>query len=223
MIKILTGIDIPFLPSSGSPIICNDWYSDLPQDVKVRFLTLKPGEGCEEWWTINDVVLMDIDKKKTVDEFPQYIENLKSYIMKEISEFQPNIIHCQHLNFGFSRAIAELNDILIPKVGICHGTDVQLATKAEFFMNNMKFIAERMDLLLFPTPNMKRDYFMYHDLKKDSVVIPHGIPDKAFLGQDTQIIYEWSKRPMKILFAGRLTTFKGVDIIVLEAVQKLTT
>ena len=40
--KILTGIDIPFHPFGGSPIICNDWYSDLPDDVEVKFLALKP-------------------------------------------------------------------------------------------------------------------------------------------------------------------------------------
>lgn len=211
--KILTGIDIPFLPSSGSPIICNDWYSNLPEDVRVRFLALNPDHQSEQWWSINDVILMKIEKKKSAVEFPAYVGHLKKEIIKQIQFFQPDIIHCQHLNYGFSRAVAEL-DYPIPKIGICHGTDVQLATLSDFFLNNMKFIAEKMDLLLFPTQNMKNDYIKHHAIETESVVIPHGIPDEAYKNGKNEIIYDWSNKYMKVLYAGRLNPFKGVDIVV---------
>ena len=213
--KILTGIDIPFLPSSGSPIICNDWYSNLPPDIEVRFLTLPPKNSkSENWWSIEDVVFLDIEKKKSIEEFPQYVKTLKKEVEQQIKAFEPDIIHCQHLNFGLSMAIAELDNYSIPKIGICHGTDVQLATKSEFFLNNMKFIRSKMDLLLFPTPNMAKDYFKYDNCQKDHVVISHGIPDEAYSQNATPPEPDWTSRPFKILYAGRLTSFKGVDKVV---------
>ena len=214
--KILTGIDIPFLPSSGSPIICNDWYSNLPPDIEVRFLTLPPNNAkYDNWWSIEDVVFLDIEKKKSIEEFPQYVQTLKQEVEKQIKDFEPDIIHCQHLNFGLSMAIAELDDYPMPKIGICHGTDVQLATQSEFFLNNLKLIRSKMDLLLFPTQNMANDYFKYDPCQKDYVVVSHGIPDEAYSQNTTPPTLDWTERPFKILYAGRLTSFKGADIAVL--------
>lgn len=213
--KILTGIDIPFLPSSGSPIVCNDWYSNLPPDIEVRFLALPPkSEVFSEWWSIKDTILLDVEKKKSVKDFPEYVEVLKQEVQKQIQSFQPDAIHCQHLNFGLSMAMAKLENCHIPKIGICHGTDVQLATKSKFFLENMKFIRKKMDLLVFPTQNMADDYFKYDACQKDYVVVSHGIPDEAYSKFFSMSSPKWKTQPFKILYAGRLTSFKGADKIV---------
>jgi glycosyltransferase involved in cell wall biosynthesis len=212
--KILTGIDIPFVPFGGSPIICNDWYSNLPPDVEVKFLTLKPNlPEYNNWWSMKDVVLMNIEKKKSIEDFPEYIKKLKTEVSKYINDFKPDIIHCQHLNFGLSRAFAELSDeYKIPRIGICHGTDVQMAIKSKFFLDNMKYIRSKMNLLHFPAQKMADDYFKVDKCKKEYVVISHGISDDAYIKRNNKIKLE--NGPLKILYAGRLTSFKGSDIAV---------
>lgn len=208
--KILTGIDIPFIPFGGSPIICNDWYSNLPEDVEVRFLTLPPNDPKFDcWWTMKDVVFLDVEKKRSVEEYPEYLEKLKAALLQQIEEYKPDVIHCQHLNFGFSRAIADL-DIDIPKIGICHGTDVQIAGEYPFFLENLKKICEGMDMLVFPAQNMADDFFKLDPTEKKHIIIPHGIPDVAYVKRTKP----FSTQPLRVLHAGRLNTFKGGDIAV---------
>ncbi len=217
--KILTGIDIPFIPFGGSPIICNDWYSNLPKDVEVRFLTLPPtNPGYTHWWTMDDVVFLAVEKKRTIEEFSAYIEKLKKELKKHIELYKPDVIHCQHLNFGFSRAIADLK-LSIPTIGICHGTDVQIASKSDFFLKNMQVIRDSMDLLVFPAQKMADDYFRVDQCEKDYTVIPHGIPDKAFLKTRNKS-HDFSKNYLRVLYAGRLTSYKGADIVI-SAMQYL--
>lgn len=218
-IKILTGVDIPFVPFGGSPIICNDWYSDLPDDVEVRFLTMPPNDPkYGHWWTMKDVVFLNTEKKRSVEEFPSYIEQLKEEVAKQIESFKPDIIHCQHLNFGLSRAFVEV-DSSIPKIGICHGTDVQIATRSDFFLENMKYIRKGLNLLHFPAQKMADDYFKVDPCDTPHVIIPHGVSDSAFKKQKTRT-YQNSDGLLKILYAGRLTSYKGADIVV-EAMKYL--
>ncbi|KKQ91374.1 MAG: hypothetical protein UT17_C0010G0008 [Candidatus Woesebacteria bacterium GW2011_GWB1_39_10] len=217
--KILTGIDIPFIPFGGSPIICNDWYSGLPNDIQVRFLTLQPNDAkYGHWWTMKDVIFFNVEKKRRTDEFPLYVNELKVEVAKQIKSFEPDIIHCQHLNFGLSRAFVEV-DNLVPKIGICHGTDVQIATRDDFFLENMKYITQRLDLLHFPAQKMADSYFRINPNLKPYVVIPHGISNRAFV-KTRKVTYSRLDGALKILYAGRLTSYKGADIIV-EAMKHL--
>lgn len=214
-LRILSGIDIPLHPFGGSPIICNDWYSNLPAEIQVRFLSLVPtNQQYENWWSMQDVRFLSVNKTRDVETYSLYIEQLKLEIAKHVQDFAPDIIHCQHLNFGFSRAIAELG-LDIPKVGICHGTDVQIATQSKFFLNNMKEIRQNMDLLLFPTHNMASDYFNIDQCEHQYIVVPHGIPDTAYTGRENRRREHSSgKSLLKVVYAGRLTSIKGADIAV---------
>lgn len=209
--KILTGIDVPFRPFGGSLLQANDWYSNLPSDVEVRFLTL-PAPDTAKWWSIEDVVMLDIEKARTPEGFMDYIEALKKLVKEQIEDFRPDVIHCQHLNYGLSRAIAEL-DINIPKIGICHGTDVQIATSSSFFKDNLEYICDRMDLLLFPNQTMTDDFFAVYKKAKPYKINPLGIPDVFFDTTPRQLSFE-GKGVFNLLYAGRLLGWKGSDIAV---------
>lgn len=210
--RILTGIDVPFAPFGGSLVYCDDLYSNLPEGVEVRFLTLPPPEGQEKWWSIKDVVFLDIQKAKTQDGFLEYVSRLSELVAQQIEEFQPDIIHCQHLNYGLSRAFAEL-DTTIPRLGICHGTDVQTATANEFFKDNLVKICDAMDLLLFPNQHMSDDFFALYGKQKPSVINPLGIPDCFFSAKNRQLTFA-GDRPFNLLYVGRLLAWKGADIAI---------
>jgi glycosyltransferase involved in cell wall biosynthesis len=210
--KILTGIDVPFAPFGGSLICCDDWYSNLPDGVEVRFLTLPPPEGQEKWWSIEDVVMLDIQKARTQDGFLEYVDRLQKAVEEQIEDFKPDVIHCQHLNYGLSRAIANIQTD-IPRIGICHGTDVQTAVANEFFKENLTKICDAMDLLLFPNQHMTDDFFKVYGKPKSHLINPLGIPDRFFDNVAQRPTYDGS-RPLQLLYAGRLLEWKGPDIAV---------
>jgi glycosyltransferase involved in cell wall biosynthesis len=210
-VRILTGIDVPFKPFGGSLLCANDWYSGLPGDVEVRFLTL-PSPVPEEWWSIRDVRFMEVEKTRTAEGFDAYVRELQQVLSEQIADFQPDVIHAQHLNFGLSRAIAELKTT-IPKIGICHGTDVQAAKLDPFFKDNMIRICDAMDALIFPNQTMADDLFTVYGKPKIYFIYPLGIPDKYYSASVRDLSFE-GQRPMKILYAGRLLGWKGADIAV---------
>jgi glycosyltransferase involved in cell wall biosynthesis len=211
-VRILTGIDVPFKPFGGSLLCANDWYSNLPEDVEVRFMTLPPPEGIEKWWTIEDVVMLDIEKVYAPEAFRGYVDELKKLVQKQIDDFKPDIIHCQHLNYGLSRAITELQ-LDIPLIGICHGTDAQIATQYPFFKDNLDYICDNLDLLVFPNETMKDDFFKVYGKEKSYVINALGIPDQYFEGTQRGASFD-GKRQLKALYAGRLLAWKGTDIAV---------
>lgn len=210
--KILTGIDVPFQPFGGSLLVANDWYSNLPDDVEVRFMALPPPAGVDKWWDIKDVVFLDIDKKRGIEEFPGYLAQLTAAVQEQVDDFQPDVIHCQHLNYGLSRAFAEI-ETDIPRVGICHGTDVQIATTSLFFKDNLTKICDAMDLLVFPNQTMTDDFYAVYGKEKAHQINPLGIPDTYFTDIKRELTYD-GKRPLELLYAGRLLEWKGVDIAV---------
>lgn len=209
--KILTGIDVPFNPFGGSLICTDDWYSHLPSDIEVRYLALPPTSN-KKWWSINDVVLLDIKKSRTPDGFMDYVAQLKVLVQKQIEDFEPDVIHCQHLNYGLSRAIAEI-ETDIPRIGICHGTDVQIATSSIFFKDNLTKICNAMDMLIFPNQTMAADFFSIYGKNTPYVISPLGIPDTYFEHNSKNTLPDTS-RPLKLLYAGRLLAWKGADIAV---------
>jgi glycosyltransferase involved in cell wall biosynthesis len=210
--KILTGIDVPFQPFGGSLLCANDWYSNLPADVEVRFLTLPPPAGIEKWWTIEDVAMLDIEKVYAPEAFRGYVDKLKVLVQQQINEFKPDVIHCQHLNYGLSRAITELQ-LDIPLIGICHGTDAQIATQYPFFKDNLDYICDNLDLLVFPNETMKNDFFEVYGKEKPYTINALGIPDKYFKPASHSAVFN-GKNQLKALYAGRLLSWKGADIAV---------
>ncbi|MDY7226305.1 glycosyltransferase family 4 protein [Hyalangium rubrum] len=207
--RILTGIDIPFTPFGGSPILCDDWYSQPPPGVQVRFLTLAPPEGTGRWWAMEDVHFLEARKARTQEGFDAYVQQLRREVARHVADFRPTLIHCQHLNFGLSRAFAE-EAPGIAKVGICHGTDVQSATQSGFFLANLRAIRAGMNALLFPARRMADDYFAVDPCELEHTVLPHGIPDRFYAPRP-----EGQRAPsLRVLYAGRLTPWKGADIAV---------
>lgn len=206
--KILTGIDIPFNPFGGSPIICDDWYSAMEKEHDILFLTMPPTVD-KQWWKMSNVHFLSTEKIRDPQGYPTYIKSLSKEIEKIIKSFEPDIIHLQHLNFGLSRAFVEIKSD-IPKIGICHGTDTQVAQKYDFFKNNLIEITDQVDHLVFPAKNMMSDFFEVYEKEKPFSIFPHGIPDRFF---DSHKLHQQEKT-LRLLYAGRLNTYKGADIAV---------
>ncbi|HLD90805.1 MAG TPA: glycosyltransferase family 4 protein [Patescibacteria group bacterium] len=206
--KILTGIDIPYNPFGGSPIICDDWYSCLPYPHKSLFLTMKPSEK-KRWWKIKNVKFLKTTKVRDQELYPKYISELNKEVSKIINIYKPDVIHMQHLNYGLSRSFSEICSN-IPKIAICHGTDTQIASQSPFFFKNLEYIADKANMIVFPTKEMANDFFLVYKKPKKHIIIPHGIPEQAF---NKHKIHK-KEQLLKMLYAGRLNYFKGADIAI---------
>lgn len=206
--RILTGIDIPFNPFGGSPLICDDWYSAISDNHEVIFLSMPPSDG-KRWWKMNNVRFLKTEKVRDPNLYPEYINDLTKELLEIASEFKPDVIHLQHLNFGLSRAFINI-DPSIPKIAICHGTDTQVAKKYDFFKKNLIEITDDVDYLVFPAQHMADDFFEIYQKEKPYVIYPHGIPDLYF---DKHTVHT-EEQNLKLLYAGRLNAFKGADIAI---------
>lgn len=214
--KILTGIDLAFEPSCGSLILCDDIYSQLPLGNEVRFLSLKSQNISPEWSNIPEIKTLDVVKVTNPKEYGPYISKLKSLIDEEISDFQPDIIHIQHLSFGMALAFSQIASV--PKIAICHGTDILYSINNEFHRNNVIQICNSADSVIFPTSEMYNDFkrIIGRELGDKVKIVYWGIP------REPEITFEPGNNlaDIKLLYAGRLTQDKGVDII-LKAVSNL--
>lgn len=210
--RILTGIGVPYRPFGGSLLCTNDWYSDLPEGVEVRFLALPPPQGQPKWWTIEDVRFLDVEMQPGAAAFTKFTDEIRQAVLQELDDFQPDIIHSQHLNYNLARVFADL-ELAIPKLGICHGTDVQLSVRDEFFRDNMKHICDALDTLVFPNQNMLSDFEAVYGPTDKAVISPLGIPDHYYTDTPRPITYDGS-RPLRVLYAGRLLNWKGADLAV---------
>mgnify|MGYP001558791118 CR=1 FL=1 len=204
--KILTGIDLPFSPNCGSMILANDLYSNLPKGISVRFLALAPSTP-NDWTDIKDVQLLRIKKEINPEKYPTYVNSLSKEIEKHVSEFRPDVIHVQHLSFGMALA---LSNIPLPKIAICHGTDIQFALQSNFHKQNIVEIYNKSQKIIFPTKRIFNEFVELTVFKKKSVIIPWGIPDEICI----RPICRPDSVRRKILYAGRLDANKNVDTII---------
>ena len=206
--KILTGIDLPFAPSCGSFTLCDGLYSNLHKKNKVRFLALNSSTG-RKWSNIKDVHILKIKKEIDLKKFDGYVDKIYKEVEKHLREFSPDIIHIQHLSFGMAAALSKIN---LPKIAICHGTGVEFAIKSNFHKNNVKKIINSANKIIFPTASMYEDYKRIFNVSRKKIIIPWGIPDKLCKCARPKKV--WSKKEFNILYAGRLSANKGVDIII---------
>lgn len=203
--KILTGIDLPFIPNCGSMILANDLYSDLPDGIEVRFLALFPSVP-KNWSSIKDVQLLKIKKETDPKNYPAYVNLLAKEIEKQVKDYKPDVIHIQHLSFGMALAFSNID---LPKLAICHGTDIQFALQNEFHKKNVINIYNKSQMIVFPTHKIFDEFTELTVYRDKSVIIPWGIPNDICTMLPNKI--PLSK---KILYAGRLDENKNVDTII---------
>lgn len=205
--KILTGIDLPFSPSCGSMILCDNLYSDLPKNIEVKFLALDSAEGTT-WSSIKDVELFKIHKYTSEKYYENYIKALKKEVIKVIKKFKPDIIHIQHLTFGLALVFRSID---IPKIAICHGTDVLIAKEHTFHRESMLKVIAAVQCVIFPTISMYKDCIKISNNIPNYKIIYWGIPDSAFKKRAEK---KPPRKVFKLLYAGRLTHDKGVEDII---------
>lgn len=207
--RIITGIDIPFEPSCGSMIICNDIYSKLDLFHDIRFFSLKSNKTDKNWSSIKNVEILNLEKEVDFLNYNIYIENIYSLLLERIDDFTPDIIHLQHLTFGLTSAFMRLNR---PKIAICHGTDILYALNFTFHLNTVENVCRESTYIVFPSEGIYKDFTnIFGDkFKKKSKIIKWGIP---LLDIKKRSFIKKGKK-FNILYAGRLSYDKNVALLI---------
>ena len=151
----------------------------------------------------------------TDKQYKKYIKAFDNAIKQEIKEFKPEIIHAQHIWIISSIACK----YGIPTVVTSHGTDIIGIEKGDRYKKEAEYVIE----------NAKKIIAVSNE--NSSLIVknfPNAKPEIVYAGYDPKIfnIREYSKEEILskynidyngqkiVLFAGRLSYLKGVDILI---------
>ena len=156
------------------------------------------------------------------DELAQYLEVFDSAITEEIETFKPDIIHVQHIWFLSYLACKHG----LPCVITAHGTDLMGHEKWPEFRSYAEEAVERCDrIITISKDNYQATMALYPQARDKTVLLSNGYNNDIFYPQPVDrhsllAHYELPDLGQRIiLFAGKMTAFKGLDVL-LHAAQR---
>ncbi|MBR2990115.1 MAG: glycosyltransferase family 4 protein [Solobacterium sp.] len=159
------------------------------------------------------------------DQLAMYTDVFRSAIQEEIDTFRPDIIHGQHV--WILPALAA--DSGIPMILTAHGTDLMGYDKWPDLRNYAQAAINACDTVISISkdnaaliearfPENKHKIALVRNGYDPTIFYPEALTPEEVLGKYYNIVPEdWKDRRI-ITFAGKLTYFKGVDIL-LEAAR----
>lgn len=157
-------------------------------------------------------------------EILQIYKSFLNHAVEAVEDFKPNIIHVHHA-FPFSWAARFIKSTYqIPYIISIHGSELPTAQK------DKRYIALTMDALrkakrIIPNSYYTRDWMLkvFSDEYRDQIrVIPGGVDINRFKKTNTSEIDKMFdiKGEKVVVFAGKLTAYKGVKYLV-KAAKKI--
>ncbi|MET8983436.1 glycosyltransferase family 4 protein [Streptomyces sp. NPDC004539] len=214
LLKILTGINRPSAPSSGSMTLVGDLYRAMP-DVHTTFLGRAPVD--QTWKTSFDhLITLSTTKRPQGPDFTPYVGELTNEVGAFVEEIQPNAIHAQYLGFALSLAFTRTAGN-VPIIAIAHGPDVMAAERSASEHETMKEVAAASAAIVTPTSALadRIDHLTGRRFTDRLTVIPWGIPlDHARVRSRLPTATE----PLSLVHAGRLDDNKST-ITAVEALS----
>jgi glycosyltransferase involved in cell wall biosynthesis len=209
--RVLTGIDLPYTASCGSIVLCEDLYGLREGGGReVRFLALAgaPGRALPAC-----VRALEVEKQSEPDRFGAYVDHLTAVVEEEVVGFRPEVLHVQHLTFGLAAAFVA-RDWGVPRLAICHGTDILEARRSPLHREIVCRVLERCDASVFPTRRMLAEASdLLGRSPRGARVVPWGIPRRCARGARRRARGP-TDAPLRVLYAGRATENKAPDLLV---------
>lgn len=206
-LSVLTGVDLPFEPSCGSIILCDDLYKRWPD--KVSFIGLASAKP-PSWSALNvELLSWELDRAQGLE--PKYINALTAHTAQVLAAQRFDLIHLHHLTFGMAQVYLRLRPKQ-PIITFCHGTDLLAASQDRRHLEVLRGVLSMASACVFPTQAMYKlaERLMDEPLAHKSKIIPWGVP------------VEWTKppirtrspdtNPIRVLYAGRWSADKGGEL-----------
>ncbi|MDD3840932.1 MAG: glycosyltransferase family 4 protein [Clostridia bacterium] len=154
-------------------------------------------------------------------EIEQYIDVFKGTLEKVIDEFNPDIIHCQHM-WIMPYIASKFN---IPYGVTVHGTDIKGYKKDTRYHKYVKEAARNASFIITISRQVDQETSQLFGIKDDRRFLVHnGFDESIFYTKDFDEDFLKKKYNISddinyiVSFVGKLTHFKGVDIL-LDAAQ----
>ena len=156
----------------------------------------------------------------TDGELEQYIKAFNKTIEEEVNLFKPDIIHAQHL--WILSALA--SSYGVPLITTIHGTDLigyQDSDRFDFFVKEAAQNSKK--LITISESNNKLVKQLFHEMIDKIVLLKNGYDKKVFFLSDEnkeEILHKYGIDKMYdkvVLFVGKLTYIKGVDMLLNSA------
>lgn len=206
--RILSGIDIHYEPNCGSILLAQDMYAPFDPGIEARFLVLKPELPAQlplGWRSLS------VQKSLAKTAPDKYQGQLNTLVDAQIRDFRPDLLHCQHLCYGMIAALRQAEEI--PKIGICHGTDVIEALQSPVSRAAFQSNVDAMDYVVFPSNGILSNARQVVTVPfAKAKVIPWGLPDRFLQPSRQHAIF--ANDPFRVLFAGRFDESKGIEVLI---------
>lgn len=173
---------------------------------------------CFDQYPTSDVVFYNLTK----EQLKIYEDEFRKVLEKETDEFKPDVIHTQHI-WIWSSIVTEYG---IPTVITSHGSDMMGYDIDNSFYNYcIKAIRGCKKIVTISKKNYEDIISKFPEAKEKCVILKNGYDTEVFNLKDyerEEILKEYGidkKYENIVLFAGRLTENKGIDIL-LNAASK---
>lgn len=154
----------------------------------------------------------------TKEQYAEYCSAFDKAIKEEINSFKPDVIHAGHI--WIITAIACKYGI--PVVVTSHGTDIIGIQKGDKYKKEAHVVIEKADKIIAVSKD-NYDLIKYNFPNSNPVIVHAGYDPKIFNIQEynkQEILEKYGisyKNQKIILYAGRLSYLKGVDILLRAA------
>ncbi len=171
---------------------------------------------CFDQYPTSDVVFYNMSK----DQLKTYEEEFRKVLEEEIKNFKPDVIHTQHI-WIWSSIVTEYN---IPTIITSHGSDMMgYDMDNSFYPYCIKAINGCDKIVTISKKNNEVVLERFPEAKNKSITLKNGYDPKVFYLCDLdkqKVLKQFgiNKEYDKIvLFAGRLTENKGIDVLLKAA------
>lgn len=208
MKPIVTALDLPAGSPGGSVELLHDLYGGAEPLIPARLFMLRSDRPAKP-----PIEALDVGGKYlTGHRFWAYVRALSTTLATVVKPDDVAITHLQHLAFGATPALLHAFPEH-PSIALVHGTDLLTATSNSTQRQVLRQGTHRATAIVVPTPAMadclRR---LAPDLDFAKVEhIPWGIPDHLLHRPPTPPAP--GDRPLRLLYAGRLTAEKGVSAL----------
>lgn len=205
MNPVVTALDLPVGSAGGSVELLHDLYGGAEPLISARVFMLDNGNP-----PAPPVEALKVEGKCLIGpRFWTYVRALSTAMASVLRPDDGAVTHLQHLTFGATPALLRALP-RHPSIALVHGTDLLCATSNATQRQVLCQSAQRATAIVVPTPAMAdRLRHLAPDVDVTKVEhIPWGIPDHLLHQAPSR--HRSSDEPFRLLYAGRLTSEKGV-------------
>jgi len=215
--NILSGLYIPFNTENGSMVFVINLYNELASKHNIKLVALNTSNMPIVKF---EPILLEgkMTGKVNCHAFNTAVSKLKQTFQLIISSETINIIHAHHLTYPPIVAIGELvQKIYLPPIVLnIHGSDILSGLRDKKHIEYIKRSCQIADMLICPTKQLFSDLekicspnLWEHKIK----IIPLAVGNEMLEHGKKQKQYT-DKEKFNILYSGRLTTNKGVHLVI---------